>query len=113
MVLWSKSHLHCQEIISSVHRSQQQQLHPPTNTFTNLSVVQFSSVGTATMNQQGWHNLAETSIPPLLNQRELAGGISPGEVLCCASLKEVKIGEDWRPRGISKLAMQASPITVC
>jgi hypothetical protein len=33
----------------------------------------------------------------------------PGEVLSCASLNQVKISEDVRPRSIAKLTMQANP----
>lgn len=48
MVLWGPSHLHCQEISSSVHSSQQRQL---------------DRVGTASRSQQPWHYLAETVRP--------------------------------------------------
>jgi hypothetical protein len=61
----------------------------------------------ANMNQQWWHDLAETARPP----PKPAGAIKPGEVLCHVSLNDVKIIEDARPRSTPKLTMQA-PITV-
>jgi hypothetical protein len=49
IVLWSKSHLLCQEISSSLHRSQQWQLDSLKKHFTDIPAVQFSSVGIATV----------------------------------------------------------------
>jgi hypothetical protein len=51
-VLWSKSYLNCQEISNSVHRSQQWQFDPLTNTLQytcSIPAVQFSRVGLATV----------------------------------------------------------------
>lgn len=73
--------------------------------FRNTPAVQFSHVGIANGNQQRWHEPAETA-RPLLNQQESAEGTGPagvsGEVLCLASLNQVKISK-------KKLAKQVSP----
>ena len=58
------------------------------------------------MNQQQWHNLAET-VRPQQNQHKLPGPPGmPGEVLCHASLNEAKIIRDPRD---GELALPASP----
>ena len=70
--------------------------------FVRIPAVQFSSVRIPNTNQ---HNPAETA-RPLLNQQESAEGTGPagvsGEVLCLASLNQVKISK-------KKLAKQVSP----
>jgi hypothetical protein len=57
--------------------------------------IQFSSVRIANMNQQWWHDAAETSRPPP-NPHESArvGLAGTPEVLCCASPNKVKIIKD-------------------
>lgn len=84
-VLWSKSHLCCLEIGSSVYRS----------AAAARSTLKFSRVGLANTNQQPWYYLAETArSQPWL---ESAGGTRRNagrEVLSCASLREGKISKD-------------------
>jgi hypothetical protein len=62
------------------------------------------------MNQQLWHDLAETARAQL--QQESAGATKakgmPAEVLSCASLSETKINKDARPKSITQLALSAS-----
>jgi hypothetical protein len=77
--------------------------------------VQFSSVGIANTNQQQWNNLAGTT-RPLLNWHKSAGAIippgptgTPGEVLSCASLSEMKISEDWRPTSLAEQSSISKP----
>jgi Zn ribbon nucleic-acid-binding protein len=93
MVLWSKSHRHCQEIHSSVHRSAAGALCPQKH-FTDTLAVQFSRVRIANTNQQQWHDLAETARP--WRDQE----VMPGEVLHCAFLDKEKISEDSKPTSI-------------
>jgi hypothetical protein len=76
VVLWSKYHLHCQEISSSVHRSAAAA--PSTSKhFTDTPAVQFGRGRIADTNQQQWYDLAETSRPQP-NWHESAGGIQNG-----------------------------------
>ncbi|XP_011244660.1 pleckstrin homology domain-containing family H member 2 isoform X6 [Mus musculus] len=65
------------------------------------------------MNQQRWPNPAETA-RPLPNPQKSAGERpeptrTPGEVLCRASLNEVKIREDSRPMKCCKASYASTP----
>jgi len=76
-VLWSNAHLCCLEIGSSVHSSE---------AAARSTHKHIHGVGAANKSQQQWHYLAETA-------REGPRG-TPGEVLSCTSLREVKFSED-------------------
>jgi hypothetical protein len=92
-VLRSNSHLSCLEISSSVHRSAAAAASSMHKHFMDMPTVQFDKIGTTNTNQQWWHYLG-------MSQQEGPSG-TPGEVLCCASLREVKISEDARPTRIA------------
>jgi len=66
-----------------------------------IPAIQFVTVRRANTDQQWWYSPVETARPQL-NQHESGGRApepagTPGEILCCASLSEVKINEDSRP----------------
>ena len=103
-VPWNNSHLCCLEIGGSVPRSAGRGSLIHSRTVQGAPAVQFRRVGLANRSQQRRHDLAETSRPqPLF---ESTGGTwrTPGEVLSCASLKEVNI----RPTSIAQLAVPTS-----
>ena len=55
-----------------------------------------------------WHDLADTArTQPPLNQHEVPRK-TPGKVLGCASLREVKVSQDLRSTKITQLAVKAS-----
>ena len=61
------------------------------------------------MGQQQWHDPAETA-GPLPSQQEQPEPVRmPGEVLCRASINEVKIREDRRPTKPSKASYASTP----
>ena len=61
------------------------------------------------MSQQQWHDPAETA-GPLPSQQEQPEPVRmPGEVLCRASINEVKIRGDRRPTKPSKASYASTP----
>ena len=104
MVLWSKSHLHCQEVSSSFHRSDRF----TGKHFMDIPVVQFYRVGitagVTTQKEQLCLNLISVSQQKGPEQTGM-----PGEVLACASLREAKNTEDMRLTSIAQLALPESP----
>lgn len=80
--------------------------------FVRTPAVQFCSVRIPNRNQQLWPDPAETA-RPLPNRQELAGATrtsgdtSTPEVLCCVSLREVKISDYSDQWSMARLAAQA------
>jgi hypothetical protein len=72
--------------------------------------VQFRRVRLANRNQQWWHDLAESARPHLSlgSSHQEVPGRTPGEVLCCVSLREANINKDERPTSVAQLAVPAS-----
>jgi hypothetical protein len=102
MVLWSKPHLSCQEICSSVHRSAAAQ--STHNHFPDTSAVQFSCVRVVA-------ELAQTSRNIQTSAKSSEGINTTTDArrryqMC--SLNKVKISKDTRPRGAAKLALQTN-----
>lgn len=100
-VPWSSSHLCCLEIGSSVHRFAAAAALSTHKHITDTPAVQFGRVGLATVTQ------------PSRDSQALSLGSShqegpTGEVLSCASLREVKISQDMGPTSIAQLAVPAS-----
>ena len=84
------------------------------SSFARRPGVHFSSVRIPNRNQQWLCDPAETarSLQNCMSQRKLlepAG--TPGEVLCCASLNEVKMSKDARPTNLAVLAFYHYPLS--
>jgi hypothetical protein len=104
MVLWSKSYLYCQEVSSSVHRTQQWQLNPLANT--SWIYQQSNSV-----ESDSKHESAAVALPSRDSQASASEGPRgmPGEVLGCASLNKSKISEDSKIKSVKTRDQQAVP----
>jgi hypothetical protein len=111
-VLWSKSHLFCQEISNSVHRSQQRQLDPLANT--SQIYQPFRSVVSGW--QQWRHDLAGTARPqPNCHEsKEELGPPGTPELVSCASLNEAKMQdqEALQASYASKPSLHHSPLSL-
>jgi hypothetical protein len=93
MVLWSRSHLHSQEISNLVHRLAAVAW-STCKCFTDTPAVQLSRVGRASTNLHRWNYLSETAMPQPWHKS--IGGTRPTgvpESFSCSSLSEVNTSE--------------------
>ena len=77
-----------------------------------IQAVQFSSVRISNMNQQWWHDPAETARPPPNLQESVRAtrvNQMPKDVLCNASLNEETTSKDLRPMKHCKASYASVP----